>query len=247
MQIVIRDDPAQMGMQAAADGAVLIRQALETKGSATIIVATGASQFTMLEQLVREKGIDWSRITGFHLDEYIGLPLSHPASFRKYLKERFVDLVPLKEFHYIDGEVQPADEECRRLAAAITEHEVDVAFVGIGENAHLAFNDPPADFETESPYLIVDLDDACRQQQHGEGWFPTFDDVPKQAISMSVQQILKSKAIVCTVPDERKAEAVATSVEGPVTPDVPASILQNHSQTSLYLDRAAASKLTSAS
>ena len=247
MQIVIRDDPAQMGMQAAADGAVLIRQALETKGSATIIVATGASQFTMLEQLVREKGIDWSRITGFHLDEYIGLPLSHPASFRKYLKERFVDLVPLKEFHYIDGEVQPADEECRRLAAAISEHEVDVAFVGIGENAHLAFNDPPADFETESPYLIVDLDDACRQQQHGEGWFPTFDDVPKQAISMSVQQILKSKAIVCTVPDERKAEAVATSVEGPVTPDVPASILQNHSQTSLYLDRAAASKLTSAS
>ncbi len=247
MQIVIRDDPAQMGMQAAADGAVLIRQALETKGSATIIVATGASQFTMLEQLVREEGIDWSRITGFHLDEYIGLPLSHPASFRKYLKERFVDLVPLKEFHYIDGEVQPADEECRRLAAAISEHEVDVAFVGIGENAHLAFNDPPADFETESPYLIVDLDDACRQQQHGEGWFPTFDDVPKQAISMSVQQILKSKAIVCTVPDERKAEAVAASVEGPVSPDVPASILQNHSQTSLYLDRAAASKLTSAS
>ncbi len=247
MQIVIRDDPAQMGMQAAADGAVLIRQALETKGSATIIVATGASQFTMLEQLVREEGIDWSRITGFHLDEYIGLPLSHPASFRKYLKERFVDLVPLKEFHYIDGEVQPADEECRRLAAAISEHEVDVAFVGIGENAHLAFNDPPADFETESPYLIVDLDDACRQQQHGEGWFPTFDDVPKQAISMSVQQILKSKAIVCTVPDERKAEAVAASVEGTVTPDVPASILQNHSQTSLYLDRAAASKLTSAS
>ncbi len=247
MQIVIRDDPVQMGMQAAADGAVLIRQALETKGSATIIVATGASQFTMLEQLVREEGIDWSRIAGFHLDEYIGLPLSHPASFRKYLKERFVDLVPLKEFHYIDGEVQPADEECRRLAAAISEHEVDVAFVGIGENAHLAFNDPPADFETESPYLIVDLDDACRQQQHGEGWFPTFDDVPKQAISMSVQQILKSKAIVCTVPDERKAEAVAASVEGPVTPDVPAAILQNHSQTSLYLDRAAASKLTSAS
>ena len=247
MQIVIRDDPVQMGMQAAADGAVLIRQALETKGSATIIVATGASQFTMLEQLVREEGIDWSRIAGFHLDEYIGLPLSHPASFRKYLKERFVDLVPLKEFHYIDGEVQPADEECRRLAAAISEHEVDVAFVGIGENAHLAFNDPPADFETESPYLIVDLDDACRQQQHGEGWFPTFDDVPKQAISMSVQQILKSKAIVCTVPDERRAEAVAASVEGPVTPDVPAAILQNHSQTSLYLDRAAASKLTSAS
>lgn len=247
MQIVIRDDPAQMGMQAAADGAALIRQALETQGSATIIVATGASQFTMLEQLVREDGIDWSRITGFHLDEYIGLPLSHPASFRKYLKERFVDLVPLKEFHYIDGEVQPADEECRRLAAAITEHEVDVAFVGIGENAHLAFNDPPADFQTESPYLVVDLDDACRQQQLGEGWFPTFDDVPKQAISMSVQQILKSKAIVCTVPDARKAEAVAAAVEGPVTPDMPASILQNHSQTSLYLDRAAASKLAQAS
>ena len=244
MNIVIREDKEAMGLQAAVDGAEHIRNAIQDKGAATIIVATGASQFTMLDNLIRQPDIDWSVVTGFHLDEYLGLPISHPASFRKYLKERFVDHLPLKAFHYIDGEVQPIATECDRLSAAIQQHDVDVACVGIGENGHLDFNDPPADFDTQVPYLVVDLDDACREQQLGEGWFPTFEDVPKQAVSMSVQQILKSQAIVCTVPDQRKARAVADSAEGTVTPQVPASILQRHERTTLYLDRLAASLLS---
>ncbi|MCA9199066.1 MAG: glucosamine-6-phosphate deaminase [Planctomycetales bacterium] len=245
MNIVVSDTAAEMGKQAAEWGADVIRQAIATRGEATIIVATGASQFTVLENLVKQPGIDWTRVTGFHLDEYIGLPMDHPASFRGYLKQRFVDLVPLSEFHYIDGEFDIPSVECGRLAELLRKKTIDVAFVGIGENGHLAFNDPPADFETESPYIVVQLDEACRRQQWGEGWFPTLDDVPRQAISMSIRQIMKTSHIVCSVPDQRKAEAVANSVEGPVTPQVPASILQEHANTNLFLDAPAASLLKS--
>ena len=213
-----------------------------------MIVATGASQFEMLAALVLEPNIDWSKVVLFHLDEYVGMPITHPASFRKYLKERLVDKLPMppKAFHTIDAEKDPA-AECRRLGAVLVKQPIDVAFIGIGENGHLAFNDPPADFETEEPYLVVALDDACRQQQFGEGWFPTFADVPTKAISMSVRRILKSKRIVCSVPDARKAEAVRNAVEGPVTPAVPASILQTHPNMTLYLDPPAASLLRSTS
>ena len=152
------------------------------------------------------------------------------------------ELVKPAAFHAIDGEAD-SEEECLRLGAIISEHEVDVAFVGIGENAHLAFNDPPADFETAEPYIVVDLDSVCRQQQLGEGWFPSLEAVPEKAISMSVRQILTAKAIICTVPDTRKAEAVLKAVEGEVVPEVPASILQSHAQTCLYLDRGSASLL----
>ena len=245
MEILISETKEQMGEKAAAAAATAIRAAIADRGEATIIVATGASQFTVLSNLVAAEDLDWSRVTSFHLDEYIGLPITHEASFRKYLKERFVDLIPLKEFHYIDGEQDPPEAECERLAGLIAQHHVDVALVGIGENGHLAFNDPPADFETTQPYLVVDLDEACRNQQFGEGWFPSLEAVPKQAISMSVQQILKSKQIVCSVPDERKAVAVAGAVEGPVSPDVPASILQQHGDTTLFLDVPAASRLKS--
>ena len=205
-------------------------------------MATGVSQFATLAALIGEPNIDWTKVIGFHLDEYIGLPMNHPASFRGYLEQRLVDRVTFREFHYIDGEGDP-QAECRRLNEIIRKHPIDVAFVGIGENAHLAFNDPPADFETDEPYIVVDLDDACRRQQLGEGWFPTFEDVPKRAISMSVRQILKSKTIICCALDDRKAAAVAASMEGPVTPDVPASILQQHPDTLMYLDEAAAAKL----
>ncbi len=244
MNVQVYPDKQEMGAAAAAAGAALIREALAKKRDAAIVVATGASQFEMLENLVAAPNIDWERVTGFHLDEYIGLPMSHPASFRRYLKERFVDLVPLKDFHYIDGQADPVDAECDRLNRLISATDIDVAFVGIGENAHLAFNDPPADFDTESPYLIVELDEACRRQQLGEGWFPSLDAVPRQAISMSVRQILRANAIICTVPDERKAEAVQKAVQGPVTPDVPASILQQHPLAHLYLDQTAASLLS---
>jgi glucosamine-6-phosphate deaminase len=246
MRIVLTRDVTDLGAQAAFAGAALIRQAIAARGAANIVVATGASQFSVLAALVAARDINWQAVTGFHLDEYLDLPNSHPASFRRYLQERFVSHLPLADFHFVNGEADDSEAECARLAAVLSEHPIDVAFVGIGENGHLAFNDPPADFETESPYLCVDLDENCRRQQLGEGWFPTLDDVPRRAISMSVRQIMKSKAIVCSVPDRRKAEAVRSAVEGPITPHCPASVLQQHSNCALYLDPASASLLKTA-
>jgi glucosamine-6-phosphate deaminase len=242
MEVVIAKSADELGQRTAALGAERIRAAIAERGEASVIVATGVSQFATLAALIAEPGIDWTKVTGFHLDEYIGLPLSHPASFRGYLKQRLVDHVPVAVFHYIDGEGD-AQAECERLGEIIRAHKIDVAFIGIGENGHLAFNDPPADFETEQPYLVVDLDDACRQQQLGEGWFPTFEDVPRQAISMSVRQILKSRMIICSALEERKAVAVQGTIDGPVTPAVPASILQEHPATTIFLDEAAAAHL----
>ncbi len=242
MKIVISESKAELGEKAALTGARLINEAIQTNGAANIIVATGASQFEMLNELIKQD-IDWPKVTAFHLDEYIGITENHPASFRKYLKERFVEKVSLREFNYVNGEVNSV-EECNRLGNIIGSCKIDVAFVGIGENGHLAFNDPPADFETEESYLVVNLDEKCRLQQLGEGWFPTLKDVPEQAISMSIQQIMKSKAIICSVPDLRKAEAVKASLESEVTPDVPASILQQHEAVWMYLDKDSASLLS---
>lgn len=239
MEIIRAFNKNDLGQKAAMKGADHIREAIRKRGEANIIVATGSSQFEMLSALVTEK-IDWTKVTAFHLDEYIGLPESHPASFRKYLRERFASQVPLRSFNYINGESDPV-KECRRLGSLIKEHLIDVAFVGIGENGHLAFNDPPADFETDEPYLVVNLDEACRRQQLGEGWFPFLEDVPLQAISMSIRQIMKSGAIICSVPDLRKAGAVRRTLKEPVSPAVPASILRTHPETCLYLDRDSAS------
>jgi len=242
MKIVISDSRQELGKKAAQMGADLIRKAILENGKANIIVATGASQFDMLSDLVKED-IDWSVVTGFHLDEYIGISESHPASFRNYLKERFVDLVSPKEFFYVNGESDPF-QECAHLGKLISKYPIDVALVGIGENSHLAFNDPPANFETEDAYLVVNLDEDCRRQQLGEGWFPTIDDVPEKAISMSIKQIMKSKAIICCVPDLRKAEAVKKTVEGQISPAIPASIMREHESVWLYLDKDSASMLT---
>lgn len=243
MNTNIFESKAELGAAAATAGRERLQSALSEKGEAAFIVATGASQFEMLDSL-RAEPLDWSRMTGFHLDEYIGLPIAHDASFRKYLWQRFVSKLPLplNGFHFLDGEGDP-DETCDRVGRLIEETPIDVAFVGIGENGHLAFNDPPADFETETPYLVVELDEACRRQQLGEGWFPDFDSVPRKAISMSVQQIMKSKTIICSVPDRRKAEAVKNALHGPVRPDVPASILQNHPDCHFFLDTESASLL----
>jgi len=236
----------EMGQAAAAVTATAINAAIAARGEANLILATGASQFEMLASLVKQE-VDWSKVTVFHLDEYIGLPETHPASFRKYLKARFADQVSgLRKFYYVNGGNPDPEAECARLGEIIAQHPIDVACIGIGENGHLAFNDPPADFDTEVPYLVVDLDDACRRQQLGEGWFPTFDDVPVQAISMGIRHIMKSAAIVCTVPDERKAVAVQKAVEGPVTNMLPSSILQEHPNCELFLDDPAASLLAKA-
>jgi len=241
MRVIIYTTKEELGRTAARKGAELIRKAISEKGEATIIVATGASQFEMLDELINTK-VDWSKVTAFHLDEYIGIPVTHAASFRKYLKERFVDHVSLKAFHYIDGEVD-AHTECRRLGELIAGEPVDVAFIGIGENGHLAFNDPPANFITEEPYIRVELDEECRNQQLGEGWFPSLEEVPDTAISMSVKQILKSANIICSVPDQRKAEAVKNAVEREVSPDYPASVLKTHQKTWLFLDLGSSSML----
>lgn len=244
MQIITHDSKNALGKAAAAQGAEAINKAIAEKGHTNIIVATGASQFEMLEHLV-QADIDFSKVTAFHLDEYVGISVDHPASFRRYLRERFVEKVPnLAEMIYIDGDAADLDAEIARVNERIAGVEISVCFAGIGENAHLAFNDPPADFETTAPYHVVELDEACRRQQMGEGWFATLDDVPQRAVSMSVQQILKSGLIVLSVPDTRKAKAVQASVEGPVTNMVPASILQQHGNTTLHLDTASAALLS---
>lgn len=244
MNVIISQDPIEMGQRAGKAGAEIIRKAIQNQGFSNVILATGTSQFETLNQLLKEEDLDWSKVTVFHLDEYIGLPITHPASFRKYLMERFFNLVPqIGQFHLIDGEKNP-QEECDRLSALIQNHPIDVAFVGIGENGHLAFNDPPADFETEKPYLVVNLDHACRMQQLGEGWFPNLDAVPTQAISMSIRQIMKSKAIICSVPDLRKAQAVKDCMEGEVSKLHPASILQTHPKCQVFLDQPSASLLS---
>ena len=243
MEIRVFDTKAELGEAAARDAARIINEAIEERGAAFVIAATGASQFEFLDALVQEK-IDWARVVYFHLDEYVGLPESHPASFRRYLKERLLSRIHPKAFHFLDGEVADVSQECRRVGELIAQQTIDVAFVGIGENGHLAFNDPPADFETEEPYLVVNLDDTCRQQQVGEGWFKSIAEVPNQAISMSIKQILKSRNILCIVPDLRKAEAVRASVTLAVSPLQPASILQQHDHVTLYLDRDSSSLLT---
>lgn len=245
MDIQIASDHVKLGEAAGLAASRLIRNTIAEKGGANIILATGTSQFETLKHLIHDSGIDWSKVVMFHLDEYIGLPITHPASFRKYLKERFLSKVsPLKAVYLINGEENPA-QECEKLGALIRNHPIDVALVGIGENGHLAFNDPPADFETEEPYIVVDLDEACRNQQYGEGWFKSIQEVPKQAISMSVVQILKSAHIICSVPDERKAVAVKNSLEQPVSNLFPASILQTHKNCALFLDKFSAAKLSS--
>lgn len=244
MKINVLKDKYELGAGAGKYAASLIRKAISEKGTANIILATGQSQFETLNQLVKEKEIDWTKVSMFHLDEYIGLPVSHKASFRKYLKERFVEKVgDMLDVNLIDGEAVNPKEECNRLGAILAEHPVDVALVGIGENGHLAFNDPPADFETEKAYLIVDLDDKCRAQQMGEGWFVTVNDVPAQAISMSIRQIMKAKHIVCAVPDSRKAEAVRDCLTLPVSNMHPASILQQHADCAFFLDESSAGLL----
>ena len=244
MTIDVSPNKEELGRRAAERGARLINDAIKQNGHANIIVATGASQFDTLRHLVTAS-VPWGKVSAFHLDEYVGMPVTHPASFRKYLQERFLNQLPrpIGEFYPVvgDGNVHT---ECQRLGELIAAKPIDVAFVGIGENGHLAFNDPPANFETDQAYLVVDLDEACRRQQMGEGWFPTLEDVPTQAISMSIRQIMKSGSIIASVPDARKAQAVKDCLAGPEVSNLaPSSILKQHRDTVVYLDEASAALL----
>ncbi|MEP6951217.1 MAG: glucosamine-6-phosphate deaminase [Ginsengibacter sp.] len=244
MDINITQNPVELGKAAGTRAAQFIREAIASNGNANIILATGTSQFETLNQLIKEQNIDWGKVVMFHLDEYIGLSITHPASFRKYLQERFLSKVPpLKAAFLINGEVD-AKAECARLESIITDYPIDVALIGVAENGHLAFNDPPADFETEEPYIIVELNEACRKQQMGEGWFKSVEAVPHYAISMSVKQIMRSRQIVCSVPDNRKALAVKNCLEEPVSNLHPASILQLHPNCACYLDKSSAALLS---
>lgn len=243
MKIVVAKDRIAMGSYTAEQAASHLRQCLSQKSECNLVIATGSSQFEVLDSLVNQPNIDWSRVNGFHLDEYLGIDRSHSASFCGYLANRFVDRLPLKSFLYLDGTKLP---ELLRTQASeqLAERTIDLLLCGIGENGHLAFNDPPANFETDDPYLIVELDEACRRQQVGEGWFDSLEQVPTQAISMSINQILKAQKILCSVPDQRKAEAVRNTVEGELSPMVPASALRRHPDVTLVLDEASATMLS---
>jgi glucosamine-6-phosphate deaminase len=238
-------DKKSLSKAAADHAASTIRDAITNKGNARIIAATAASQIDFLDALTQAPGIEWETVEVFHLDEYIGLPITHPGSFRRMLLEQLVQKTGITKYHLLDGDRDPA-EVVAREGQALASAPVDIAFVGIGENGHLAFNDPPADFKIEDPYLIVTLDEACRQQQVGEAWFKDISQVPKQAISMSIRQILKSKEIIAVVPDARKAQAVKACFEGEIGPIAPASILRTHPRTTIYLDRNSAALLTEA-
>jgi glucosamine-6-phosphate deaminase len=245
LQIKILADKDALGRAAAEQAANSLRRAIRQRKVARIIAATGASQFEFLDSLTAAPDIDWSCVEVFHLDEYIGIPITHPASFRKYLLERLINKTGITRYHFLngDGDVRGSVDE---IARELQREPVDLAFVGIGENGHLAFNDPPADFDTDDPYLVVQLDHKCRQQQVNEGWFGSVAEVPSQAISMSVRQIMRARELIAVVPDERKAQAVKNSLEGQITPMVPASILRSHPNTTIYLDKDSAALLTSA-
>ena len=245
MIVKVFEDKKSLSVAAAEQASTTLRCALRDRGRGRIVVATGTSQLEFLDALTQARDIDWQRVEMFHLDEYVGLPIAHPASFRKYLLEKFIRKAGITQYHLLDGEGDHG-EVIRRVGDALRSVPVDIAFAGIGENGHLAFNDPPADFETHEPYLIVQLDEACRRQQVGEGWFADISEVPRQAISMSVHQILQAREIIAVVPDARKAHAVKLCVEGEISPMAPASILRSHPATTLYLDEESSSLLTPA-
>jgi glucosamine-6-phosphate deaminase len=241
----VLEDRNSLGKAAAAQGAAAIQRAIVERGKARIIGASAASQFEFLEVLTATPGIDWKRVELFHLDEYIGLPMTHPASFCKFLQDRLIAKTGITSYHLLNGEQDPA-EVIRLTNEAVSAAPIDVAFVGIGENGHLAFNDPPADFETGEPYIIVNLDEACRRQQVGEGWFPDLEAVPKRAISMSVRQVLKAKEILAIVPGPKKAQAIKACFDAPVSPMAPSSILRTHNYATVYLDKDSAALLSPA-
>lgn len=236
MLIRVLENKAAASKAAAEKAVELLEALIAAKGNAVVIVATGASQFDFLANICAARGVDWGKVRMFHLDEYVGLPEQHPASFRKYLKERLLAKVGIKDYHLVQGDALDLGLEIARLNELVTNYKPDLAFVGIGENGHLAFNDPPADFEVDDPYIIVTLDEKCKKQQMGEGWFPSLADVPGKAVSMSIRQIMRTPSIICTVPGAVKAVAVRDCLEKEISPAYPASILRTHPDCSLFLD-----------
>jgi glucosamine-6-phosphate deaminase len=245
MLLKVFPDKSSLSQAAAEQAATAIRNAISRQGRARIVAATAASQIHFLEALTKAPSIDWSKVEAFHLDEYIGLPVTHPGSFRKMLLEQLIQKTGLSKYHLLDGDAPDPAAVARRVSKELASSPVDIEFLGIGENGHVAFNDPPANFEMEDPYIIVELDEACRRQQVGEAWFANISQVPRRALSMSVRQILKAKEILAVVPDERKAEAIRACFTGEISPMAPASILRTHPNATIYLDKNSASLLPS--
>ncbi len=238
MEIRICKDRYELGKSAAAYTASLINQTIEEKGSARIALSTGASQFDTLAALIEEK-VDWSRVEMFHLDEYMDLPETHPASFRLYLREKFTSKVKLGAVHFVQG----TRENIAEISREILKSPIDVGLIGIGENSHIAFNDPPANFDVEDPYIVVALNDTCKKQQVGEGWFETVDDVPKYAVSMSVKQIMRCRHIISCVPYSVKSQAIFDTLTKPLSNMTPATMLKTHPACTLYVDSDSAAKI----
>jgi len=241
MKINISESALELGKNAAMLISDKLNQKIKEKGEARMVVSTGTSQFEMFRALIKEE-IDWTKVEVFHLDEYIGLPVTHKASFRKYLYERFINLVPVKEFHSVDVEGN-ITVRIRELTSAIRRKPVDLGLIGIGVNGHIAFNDPPADFDTQDAYIVVKLNDQCKLQQLDEGWFETLNDVPDEAVSMSVWQIMRCRSIISVVPHLVKADAVCKTLTSKVTNAIPATVLKKHPDWNLFLDQNSASKI----
>lgn len=234
-----------MAQAAAEQAAATMRKAIVEYGRCRVVLATGASQFDFLESLTKSEGIDWRKVEAFHLDEYAGMPITHPASFRKYLLERVIYKTGIVNYHFIEGDAADLGRAIEKIGRQLLSAPIDLAFVGIGENGHIAFNDPPADFELDVPYVLVQLDEACRRQQLGEGWFSDITQVPARAISMTPRQIMKALQIIAVVPDRRKAQAVKLCLEGEIRPMAPASILRRHPNVTVFLDEDSSSLLGS--
>ncbi len=238
MKIIVSETAKELGKKAAELAAQYLKERIEQNGYARIVVSTGASQFETFQALIASN-IEWNKVEMFHLDEYFDLPESHPASFRKYLKERFVSKVNLQAVNFVEGTAENIADVSKKLL----EKPVDLGLIGIGENAHIAFNDPPADFTTTDPYILVELNESCKKQQVGEGWFATMDDVPARAVSMSIHRIMQCKKIISCVPHAVKAAAVASTINNELSNQIPATMLKTHSDWTLLLDKASAALL----
>lgn len=244
MKLIVCESQKDLGIRSADHAAALINEAIAAKGSARILLSTGASQFPFFDEFV-QRDIDWSKVEMFHLDEYVGISKDHPASFNFYLTNRFVNKVNPGKYHLIDGTKNP-EETIAELTALLNESPVDVGLIGIGENAHIAFNDPPADFADKNAYKVVTLAERCLEQQIGEGWFKSKEEAFKQAISMTCDRIMQCKHIISVVPYAVKAEAIAATLANDVTPDVPATLLKKHADTTIYCDPDSAALLDAA-
>lgn len=244
LRVKIYNNKNDLGRAAAEAAAQAIQAVQQSRRRVNLLFSTGASQFEFVAALREQPDIDWDKVYAFHLDEYKDMPADHPASFRLWLRTRIEEPCRPAVFHYIEGDAEDIEAECERYARLIKDNPIDIGFIGIGENGHIAFNDPPvADFNDPKLVKVVQLDEACRRQQLREGWFPTLDDVPKEAISLTVPAIMRCKEIISVVPDLRKATAVKNALEGPISTDCPASILRTHPNATVFLDTNSASKL----